>query len=375
MAKHRSKKQDHRSRRDAVRHPVRFISLSTAATTFITLGLSPLSSMPVSKADGEDVIIEQIINSLSAVDPTAALDLNSWLSSLDAALQGAANFDPSSLAGGMPDIDSALQGVTVVDPSSLAGGMPDIDSALQGVTVVDPSSVAGAMPDIDSALQGVTVVDPSSVAGGMPDIDSALSAASTSADPTAVPAGAGDLAQLYETYIYDPMHAFDQRWIDGATVLGDRTVHWDNALNAFWGDIGGKGILIGNGADGIQGDPDGGAGGLLFGDGGAGWNSNVAGEAGGAGGIAYHGNGGAGGDGYEGSMGGAGGDTYYGIAGNGGMAVPPPDTRHGRRKRWRGRQRGRVLLRSRRQRRARGGCHRRQRRRRRRRRQRRDTVW
>ena len=62
--------------------------------------------MPVAKADGEDVIIDQIINSLSAVDPTAALDMTSWLSNLDAALQGAANFDPSSLAGAMPDIDS-----------------------------------------------------------------------------------------------------------------------------------------------------------------------------------------------------------------------------------------------------------------------------
>ncbi len=249
--------------------PVRVISLSTAATTFITLGLSPLSTVPVSKADGEDVILEQILNSLSAVDPTAALDMVAgspastphcrvrrtltrrvWPArypDIDSALQGVTIVDPSSVAGAMPDIDSALQGVTVVDPSSVAGAMPDIDSALQGVTVVDPSSVAGAMPDIDSALQGVTVVDPSSVAGAMPDIDSALSAASTSADPTAVPAGAGDLAQLYETYIYDPMHAFDQKWIEGTTFLGDRTVHWDNALNAFWGDIGGKGILIGNG--------------------------------------------------------------------------------------------------------------------------------
>ena len=100
MAQHRrSKKQDRQSRRDDGHRAVRFIGLSAAAGTFITFGLSPLVHMPVAKADGEDIIIDQIINSLSAVDPTAALDMSSWLSSLDAALQGAANFDPSSLAG------------------------------------------------------------------------------------------------------------------------------------------------------------------------------------------------------------------------------------------------------------------------------------
>ena len=91
-----------------MRRHSRLISLSTAASAFLTLSLSPLVHMPVAKADGEDVIIDQIINSLSAVDPTAALDMSSWLSSLDAALQGASNFDPSSLDG-------------VLDPSTWAG--------------------------------------------------------------------------------------------------------------------------------------------------------------------------------------------------------------------------------------------------------------
>ena len=170
--------------------------------------------MPVAKADGEDIIIDQIINSLSAVDPTAALDMTSWLSSLDAALQGAANFDPSSLAGTMPDL-------------------------------LDPSSLAGATPDL---------LDPSSLAGTMPDVDSALSAASTSADPAALPAAdpaaSQSLASLYETYIYDPAQTWHQDWIAGTTFLGNLTVQWDNALNGFWGDIGGQGMLIGNGADG-----------------------------------------------------------------------------------------------------------------------------
>src|SRR6202046_1563039 len=121
MADHRpSKKQ---SRRDAADRAVRFIGLSAAAATFLTIGLSPLVHMPAAKADGEDIIIDQIINSLSAVDPTAALDMGSWLSSLDAALQGAANFDPSSL-------DAALGGASALDPSSLdAAGTAGLDPA------------------------------------------------------------------------------------------------------------------------------------------------------------------------------------------------------------------------------------------------------
>ncbi|MGO9552045.1 hypothetical protein, partial [Mycobacterium sp.] len=166
MADRRSKKQDRQSRGDAGHRTGRFISLSAAASTFITIGLSPLVHMPVAKADGEDIIIDQIINSLSAVDPTVALDMSSWLSSLDAALQGAANFDPSSLAGTMPAIDSAL------------------------------------------------------------------SAAST-AVPAADPAASSSLAGLYETFIYDPSHAFDQRWIDGTTLLGGLTVAYDDFINQF----------------------------------------------------------------------------------------------------------------------------------------------
>src|SRR5947199_7711417 len=98
MAQHRrSKKQDRQSRSDSLPRKLRLIGLSSAAGAFFTLSLSPLATTPVARADGEDIIIDQIINSLSAVDPTAALDMSSWLSSLDAALQGAGNFDPSSL--------------------------------------------------------------------------------------------------------------------------------------------------------------------------------------------------------------------------------------------------------------------------------------
>ncbi len=137
--------------------------------------------MPVARADGEDIIIDQIINSLSAVDPTAALDMRAGSPAstphcrvrgtltrraLDAALNGA--FDPSS-------VDAALGGASALDPSS-------VDAALGGVSAFDPSSVDAALggasaldpSSVDAALGGASALDPSSV-------DSALSAASTSA--------------------------------------------------------------------------------------------------------------------------------------------------------------------------------------------------
>ncbi|WP_459797727.1 PE family protein, partial [Mycobacterium riyadhense] len=69
--------------------------------------------------------------------------------------------------------------------------------------------------------------------------------------------------------------------------------------------------LIGNGANGTAASPNGGAGGLLFGNGGNGFSQTTAGVAGGAGGsaglIGNGGNGGAGGAGAAGGAGGTGG--------------------------------------------------------------------
>ncbi len=76
--------------------------------------------------------------------------------------------------------------------------------------------------------------------------------------------------------------------------------------------------LIGNGTDGTAANPDGGAGGLLIGDGGKGFSSATAGVAGGSGGSAgLFGSGGAGGTGGGGALGGNGGTG--GAAGSGGM--------------------------------------------------------
>ncbi|WP_337360551.1 PGRS repeat-containing protein, partial [Mycobacterium tuberculosis] len=66
--------------------------------------------------------------------------------------------------------------------------------------------------------------------------------------------------------------------------------------------------LIGNGADGTAANPNGGAGGLLYGNGGNGFSQTTAGLTGGTGGSAgLIGNGGNGGAGGAGANGGAGG--------------------------------------------------------------------
>ncbi len=76
--------------------------------------------------------------------------------------------------------------------------------------------------------------------------------------------------------------------------------------------------LIGNGTDGTAANPDGGAGGLLIGDGGKGFSSATAGVAGGSGGSAgLFGSGGAGGTGGGGALGGNGGTGGL-LLGNGG---------------------------------------------------------
>jgi endoglycosylceramidase len=122
-------------------------------------------------------------------------------------------------------------------------------------------------------------------------------------------------AGLLQQYIYDPLHAGAESWINSS--FGERV---DHILNTVSGQF-----LIGNGADGTSAlDPNGGDGGLWFGDGGNGWDSTQAGDAGGSGGdaLGFLGNGGEGGAGGAGAAGGDGGDagSLFGIGGDGGHA-------------------------------------------------------
>ncbi|WP_367141385.1 PGRS repeat-containing protein, partial [Mycobacterium sp.] len=110
------------------------------------------------------------------------------------------------------------------------------------------------------------------------------------------------------------LHSLEQDWI--TSPLGTQV---DTAVNGLWHDVGGPGMLIGNGANGVGGatlaQADGGAGGLLFGDGGNG-ATDAAGQGGTGGAAGLFGNGGAGGAGANGAAAGvAGGDGGVGGAG------------------------------------------------------------
>src|SRR3984885_1104201 len=98
MAHRGSSMRDRRSRKAIERGVGRVIGLSGATSAFVTFSLGPLLSMPAARADGfEDIILDPIISSLSSVDPSLAVDLSGWLSSLDSALSAASTFDPASL--------------------------------------------------------------------------------------------------------------------------------------------------------------------------------------------------------------------------------------------------------------------------------------
>src|SRR5690625_1809904 len=112
---------------------------------------------------------------------------------------------------------------------------------------------------------------------------------------------------------YAGLHDAAEQWIH--SDLGEQ-------VNGFINELFGS-TVIGDGTDGNEMHPDGGPGGWLFGDGGAGWDSTEDGVAGGAGGAAgFFGDGGDGGDGGEGAAGGDGGagGSLMGNGGNGGDA-------------------------------------------------------
>ncbi len=139
----------------------------------------------------------------------------------------------------------------------------------------------------------------------------AASVASASAAAVTAAGRPPTAMDLIEQFIYRPVHYLVQAWIQ--SDIGSAV---DGIVNALLGSY-----VIGNGADGTEDHPDGGAGGWLLGDGGKGWNSTLAGSAGGKGGAAgAFGTGGIGGTGGAGAAGGAGGAGGWlmGVGGGGG---------------------------------------------------------
>src|ERR1700749_3092614 len=119
---------------------------------------------------------------------------------------------------------------------------------------------------LDPIINSLGSVDPTlalDVGSLVSSFDPSFSDAGLAADAAQV----SDLTQLINTEFYQPAEQAGQAWINSST--GEA---FDNSLNTFWQDIGGQGILIGNGADGLGGGSlaaaTGGAGGLIFGNGG-----------------------------------------------------------------------------------------------------------
>src|ERR1700722_11555998 len=168
--------------------------------------------------------------------------------------------------------------------------------------IVDPiiSALSGIDPTLGADLGALaTSFDPAFAA------DSAASAATAAATP--------DFSDLFNQFVYTPTHTALEDWI---------TSNVGQQVDSFINSVAGSDV-IGNGAPGTAADPTGGAGGWLFGDGGAGWNSTDPGVAGGEGGAAgIIGNGGVGGEGGAGADGGDGGagGSFLGIGGDGGNA-------------------------------------------------------
>jgi hypothetical protein len=208
MVRQHSIERDRRARKARARRRSRIAGLGTAAGALLAAAISPATAPPAS-ADVVDAVTDPIINSLQQA-----------LTGLTDALAG---FNPTDVVDSLATLDSAA-GISGSGLGSLA---------------LDTSSLSAAA----SALAGGTVS-----AGAA---DSALTSAADSSS------AASSLDALLQT--------LEQEWITssvGAEV--------DTSINSLWQEVGGSGILIGNGADGVGGatlaEATGGAGGLLFGD-------------------------------------------------------------------------------------------------------------
>ena len=79
MAGRHGSKRNHPSSKAKARRRRRVIGLGTGAGAVLAFGLGPLGVAPAAHADGLDVILDPIINSLSSVDPTLGADVSAVL--------------------------------------------------------------------------------------------------------------------------------------------------------------------------------------------------------------------------------------------------------------------------------------------------------
>ena len=128
-----------------------------------------------------------------------------------------------------------------------------------------------------SAAAAAPAVTPRATSASATTVAATLPSAATQAAPSAVPAALpNNAAGWFQAVIYNPLHTGIQGWIN--SPLGQGV---DGVINRLAGTY-----VIGNGRIGTATAPNGTAGGWLFGDGGAGWDSTEALVRGGNGGAA-----------------------------------------------------------------------------------------
>src|ERR1700737_1274819 len=77
----------------------RVVGLVATAGAFLAFGMTPLIAAPAANADGLDVILAPILNSLSSVDPAMATDLGAVVTSFDPTFAA----DSAATAAATPD--------------------------------------------------------------------------------------------------------------------------------------------------------------------------------------------------------------------------------------------------------------------------------
>jgi hypothetical protein len=254
------------------------VGLSTAVGALLAAGAGSIATTSPAKADfGIDDLIMDLFDPgaiTAAVDPGAALDLGTVLADLGSNGTGATDA-------------TALAVTDVPDPGAVVAAAADPADSV--AAAADPSGTIDLASLIELFFVGVGARDSAAV------------------------------ADSFQQDVYQPLHTYIEDWIN--SQVGQFV---DNGINSLFhtpSDVCG---LICNGTAGTEADPNGGDGGLLAGDGGAGWDSTEAGVAGGNGGdalgIGDGGEGGTGGLGADGGTGGAGGEVMGdgGVGGTGG---------------------------------------------------------
>lgn len=252
------------------------VGLPTTAGAVLAAVVGSIAPVPQAKADFgvDDLIMNLLDPSLltAAGEPAVTLDFSTLLADL---FNGTGVTDAPALA---------ITDLPLPDPSSIAA-------------VAEPASVAPAADPVvpsDTFPLSALLAYFGFVGTGQPDSIA--------------------FADSFQEGLYQPAHTFVEGWIN--SPVGE---YVDNSINSLFQTPSNVCGVICDGVPGTQADPTGIGGGLLAGDGGAGWTSTETGVVGGDGGSAgLFGDGGAGGGGglgADGGNGGAGGE----IMGNGGV--------------------------------------------------------